>query len=381
VISNLSGGRRTGTDYLDNLDMTLTWHTHELLDFDAGTLFLYGLFNHGGDPSSTLVGDAQGVDNIEAPDTARLYEAWWQRALLDDNISLLAGLYDLNSEFDVIESATLFVHSSFGTGPELGLSGANGPSIFPITSLGVRLRTVLGSRFVWQTVVLDGVSGDPDEDEGTHVRFDEDDGLLIASEVAFIWSEPDATEIPMMRMRRRRVGRGWGNLPYVFKLALGAWDYTAKQPLLASPDPEAPATGHGHPGLYVLVDYDASAWDPLDSHGMALFARAGIADGDIGRFSAYVGGGIVYNGPIHSRAEDQLGFAVAAARNSRGFERAAENDGVDTREFEIALEWTYRLQLTPWLALQPDLQYVVHPGGIAQRNAAVVGGIRYEVRF
>lgn len=380
IISNLSGGRRTGTDYLDNLDLTLTWHTQELLDFDAGTFFVYGLSNRGGNPSA-LVGDAQGVDNIAAPSTAKLYEAWWQRILFDDDLSLLAGLYDLSSEFDVIESAALFVHSSFGTGPDLGLSGVNGPSIFPTTSLGVRLRMVLGSSFVWQAVVLDGVPGDPNDSKGTQIRFHKDEGLLIASEAAILWYESEAEEVPTMRSRRRRVGRGWGDLPYVLKLALGAWGYTAKQPLLASPDPDEPVKAHGHPGLYVLADYDASAWSPLDSGSMALFARAGVADGDIGRFAGYVGGGIVFTGPFPSRAEDEFGFAVAAARNGQGFERSTKNDGMKTKDFEIALEWTYRLQLTPWLALQPDLQYVIHPGGIAGRNPAVVGGLRYEVQF
>jgi porin len=290
-------------------------------------------------------------------------------------------LYDLSSEFDVIESAALFIHSSFGTGPELASSGTNGPSIFPTTSLGVRVRTILGSRFVWQAVVLDGVPGDINDNQGTQIRFYDDQGVLIASEAAMLWYEAEGEQASMMRLRRRRVGRGWGELPYKLKLALGAWGYTAKQPLLASSNPDRPEKGHGHPGLYILVDIDASAWDPLGSRDVALFARAGVADGDTTRFAGYVGGGIVYTGLFPFREQDQLGFAVAAARNGNGFERAAENDGMQTKNFETALEWTYRLQLTPWLALQPDIQYVIHPGGIAGRNAAVVAGLRYEVRF
>jgi len=69
----------------------------------VGTFFLYGLANHGHDASDDA-GDAQGVDNIAAPQTIKLYEAWWQRAFLSDHISLLLGIYDLNSEFDAIET-------------------------------------------------------------------------------------------------------------------------------------------------------------------------------------------------------------------------------------------------------------------------------------
>jgi porin len=234
---------------------------------------------------------------------------------------------------------------------------------------------------VWQAVVLDGVPGNPNDDEGTHIRLRKHQGVLIVSEAAVVWYETEADDAPMMRSRRRRVGRGWGDLPYALKLALGAWGYTAKQPLLASADPDAPVKAHGHPGLYVLADYQALAADSLVPRGMALFVRAGVADGDVGRFAGYVGGGITYSGITPSRPHDKLGFAIAAARNGSGFERAAKNDGMKTTDFEIALEWTYRLQLTPWLALQPDLQYVIHPGGIEGRKGAVVGGLRYEVQF
>lgn len=41
---------------------------------------------------------------------------------------------------------------------------------------------------------------------------------------------------------------------------------------------------------------------------------------------------------------------------------------------ETVLELTYACQLAAWLAVQPDLQYVIRPGGLrAARNAWVLG--------
>jgi Carbohydrate-selective porin, OprB family len=41
---------------------------------------------------------------------------------------------------------------------------------------------------------------------------------------------------------------------------------------------------------------------------------------------------------------------------------------------ETVLEVTYTLVLTPWLTVQPDIQYVIHPGGRSTvRNALVIG--------
>ena len=54
-------------------------------------------------------------------------------------VSLLGGIYDLNSEFDRLQAAGLFLNSSFGVTPEIAQSGETGPSIFPRTAAGLRL--------------------------------------------------------------------------------------------------------------------------------------------------------------------------------------------------------------------------------------------------
>ena len=71
----------------------------------------------------------------------------------------LIGRYDLNSEFYRLQSASLFLNSSFGIGPEFSQSGLEGPSIFPNTSVGARfaikpieeivLRTAASTECRW----------------------------------------------------------------------------------------------------------------------------------------------------------------------------------------------------------------------------------------
>jgi carbohydrate-selective porin OprB len=40
---------------------------------------------------------------------------------------------------------------------------------------------------------------------------------------------------------------------------------------------------------------------------------------------------------------------------------------------EILLEATYQIELTTWLSVQPDVQYVIHPSGTDIANALVLG--------
>jgi carbohydrate-selective porin OprB len=156
---NATGGIRTGAVYVGILRLQLTVDEERLLRWPGMTVFLNGLGTHGGHPSR-LVGDAQGVSNLEAPGGGQLYEVWLQQNLLGDRISALVGRYDLNTEFYRLQSAALFVNSSFGIGPEFSQSGHAGPSIFPDTSVGVRLAFKPARDVVLRAAVLDGAPVD-----------------------------------------------------------------------------------------------------------------------------------------------------------------------------------------------------------------------------
>ena len=44
------------------------------------------------------------------------------------------------------------------------------------------------------------------------------------------------------------------------------------------------------------------------------------------------------------------------------------------------MEGTYQIEFAPWLSLQPDVQYVIHPSGTNIANALVLGA-RTSVSF
>ncbi len=208
VFGNTTGGVQQGTDYLDNIDLILAVDAEKLISWKGASFQVYGLGNYGGSPSGTA-GDFQSVSNIDSPNTWKLYEAWYQQNLFDDKLSFLVGLHDLNSEFDVIETAGLFLNSSHGIGVEYSQTGQNGPSVFPTISLAGRVRVQPLDYLYIQTAVYDGVAGDPNDAEGTQIQFDSGDGVLIASEVGFLTED-------------FREG-----LPYG-KFALGGWAYTSR---------------------------------------------------------------------------------------------------------------------------------------------------------
>ena len=88
----------------------------------------------------------------------------------------------------------------------------------------------------------------------------------------------------------------------------------------------------------------------------------------------YVGGGLVYTGPIRGHDSDQLGFAIAAAHFGSPYQASIG----ETLKREITYELTYRWDIRDGLSVQPDLQYVQNPYGRTDIDDAVVVGLRLK---
>jgi porin len=47
----------------------------------------------------------------------------------------------------------------------------------------------------------------------------------------------------------------------------------------------------------------------------------------------------------------------------------------------MAFEFTYQAQVTKWLTVQPDIQFIINPGGTHDLSNALVIGARAVVTF
>ena len=129
--------------------------------------------------SLARVGDLQTVSNIDAPTSVRLFDLWAQQAFGKD-LTLRAGLMDLNLDFDNIAPAALFIDSSHGIGPDISKSGLTGPSIFPVSSLGAEGFWQARPKLMLRAGVFDGVPGDPDHPGAfAAVKLSARDGAMV----------------------------------------------------------------------------------------------------------------------------------------------------------------------------------------------------------
>jgi porin len=376
VFSNLGGGIRSQGTYTGNLNLQLTVDGASLLGWKDTLFYFDGLWIHGGQPSN-FTGDAQGVSNIAAPSAIKLYEAWVQKNFLDNQFSALAGLYDLSTEFYHLQSASLFLNSSFGTGPEFSQSGVEGPSIFPSTSVGARFAYKPARGIVLRTAILDGVP--VDRPNGSRAIFKRGDGVLIVSEADFL-DRPPPADRPLNG--RFRIGRQAMLPPYDEKLAIGGWYYSAAFDDLVELEPNGQPVRHrGSSGFYALVDRVLFKDPGHPEKRLAGFLQAGYGDSRVDRFGSYLGAGLTAVGVIAGRDTDELGLAFAHARNGSHYMSSQSMQGLPVTSAEKTIEITYLMQLTKWLAVQPDLQYVIHPNTDPTIANALAFQLRFEISF
>ena len=376
AFTSLGGGTRAGSTYTGNLSLQLTVDGGSLLGWKDTLFYVNGMWIHGGQPSN-FVGDAQGVSNISAPSAVKLYEAWVQKNFLDNRFSALAGLYDLNSEFYRLQSAALFLNSSFGIGPEFSQSGVGGPSIFPDTSVGVRFVYKPAQGIVMRTAILDGAP--VDRRDGSRAVFKRGDGILIVAEADFL-GRPLPSDGP--RDDRFRIGRQAKLGPYDDKLTIGGWHYSAAFDDLAELEPNGQPVRHrGSSGFYALVDRILYEEPGHPGRKFAGFVQSGYGDSRVNQFGSYIGAGLTAVGIIPGRDSDELGVALAYARNGSHYVNSQRLQGAPVTRAETTIEITYLTQLTKWLAVQPDLQYVIYPGTNPTIPNALALQLRFQIAF
>lgn len=360
-ISNLAGGLQRRGAYLHNIDFMIAADVEKLFGWSGATILIHAMSNNG-KGFSQFVGDAQVASNIDAPRMTKLYQAFVQQNFMRGRVSLLAGLYDLNSEFYVVKPSLLFLNRSFGVGKELAQTGHSGPSIFPNPSAALRVRLQPDEMMSFQFAAFDAVPGNPSDPTVPSFFMSLEEGALVIGEVSYRWNG----------IAEESIGEG--------KFTIGAWLYTS-----AFPEAHANAISRkslrstANNGLYLLAEQVVFAEE--EEQGLALFTRLGFANGRINQYNYNLSAGAVYTGVFPERDADRLGIAFTHANNSTDYKQATLLRGASVATGELAIEVTYRAQLTPWLAVQPDYQYIIHPGTDPRIGNASVFGTRFEVDF
>jgi porin len=366
VLGNVTGGVHTGADYDGLMQFSIGVDTAKALEWPGGTFNISGLEIRGRNLSTDNLDTLQIASTIEALDTTRLWELWYQQSFAAGKADIKLGLQSIDQEFLISNQALLFLNEASGWPmvPFYDLY-AGGPT-YPLSSLGVRLRARPNDTWtVLSGVFQDNPPGGPFNDD-SQLRgssrwggnFNLNTGALFITELQYALN-PSA------------------GLPGSYKL--GFWYDTGPFPSqlydtmgLSLANPASNGLARLIPdnfSLYAVMDQTIWRPNPKDAQQLGVFLRVMGAPGDRNLISFAVNGGFTFKAPLPGRDNDTLGLSLGLAHVSDSVAKLNQQQAFYTGAFvpiranETVIELTYQAQVAGWWVLQPDVQYVINPGG------------------
>ncbi len=361
-VTNHSGGlKKAGSDVdthiscLANTDLIVGLDTEKAGLWNGGTFHTHFFNHHGATPSVDYIGDLQFVDNMESEERTKMYELWYEHTfdLYGTDLSLLIGQHDLNSEFNITEYGLLFLQYSFGFNNEISnnIPVAN----FPVAALGFRIKWEPTESIYLMAEISDGDPGK--NDSGLKWTLDSKEGFLSFYEIGYHFGDKEDSR----------------TMPGTYKL--GWWYHSDEFDDVR--DTDLGGNPMQHPdnfGIYFIADQ--MLLPGKGNKGLGVFFQVGGVPEDRNQVDLYIGGGIHYRGLIPSRDDDIFGLAVAHASISEDLRDVEKMD-----RHETVVEATYKVQVFPFLTVQPGVQVVFNPGADSSLDNAIVSILRVQINF
>jgi porin len=392
VLGNPSGGFKRGTVYEDRINFATDIDFEKLIGISQLTFHTNMFQIDGGGLSRGSVYNYMMVSGIEALPTTRLYEMWFEKKW-GNIFALRAGQLAADVEFMTAKYTDVFTNASLGWPAALSYNIPGGGPSPPLATMGARLRADVSDNLSLLGAVFDGNAAgpgtnDPQLRDRYGVNFRVNDPPLVLGEAQILWNAK----------------KGDPGLDGKFKL--GGWrhfgvfsderfDSTGLS--LADPNAGDPASHRADYGIYAVFEQKIYRVRQDENRGIGIFARTSYSPSDQNLIGFYGDAGIEFIGLSDRRPHDKFGIAAGYARMSDRV-RALDGDFAHLygptwprRTAESMISSVYQYEVQSGLALQPNFQFIHHPGGGAtdpfgitpgkKLKDATVFGLRTVLKF
>lgn len=350
--ANVLGGQRRGKAYAGDFAVDVSVDMEKLAGLRGLTVGVSGDWASGTNLSSDIGNTFVVAQDFEG-NVVRLSNLYLQQALFDGRLDVKAGRFSTSSDFLTSPADLSLVNDVQNPGILAVQTNVPGVTADPNTTWGGRViarpteALSLSAGAFYSDPALNQLTAN-----GTEFGISGSAGYFVVGEVAYrLNSEKGDTGLP----GRYRAGGYYDSNEYAFLNNSGRQQT-------------------GNYGFFLLgeqmVYRDGGAGS---ARGLSLFGALIYAPQErINPLPWFASAGASYRGLVPGRDKDTAGFALYYG----GFSR-----DLPGQTYELVLEWTYAIAVTRWLTVQPDLQYVINPGGRSSVGNAVVVGAQLAVEF
>lgn len=365
LAGNPVGGKTQAFTHADNLGINL------LLDLDKlagihGASFLVSMSERDGNSlSHNYVGNVFTIQQDYGGETFKIIDLAYKQKLLDDRIEFQVGRLAAGDDFLVSPYDWVFMQNAFDGNPVGIFFNSPGMTAYPNSAWGTLLKVRPSPR----TYVMGAVyNGDP------NIRSNDHNGVDMSMHgpvFAIVEAAYQKNGLPM-------------DAGLIGNYRIGAWyDNSSYEDFRSAGYGKPVNYQRGNWGLYTLDDQVLVAFGNRSRNsGLGICASALVSPNQsISQLPYFFTAGVVARGFLNSRPTDLAGFGAVFGEFSDQLRFAEEreqlfNPTIGAQNNETVLELTYRFFFrNDSVFFQPDIQYVIKPGGTGNiQNALVLGG-------
>ena len=350
--ASVLGGQQRGKAYTGDFAVDVTVDLEKLAGARGLTFGVSGDWASGTNLSNdigNIFTVAQAFDGNEV----RLSNLYLQQSLLDGRLDIKAGRFSTGADFLIAPADVSLVNAALNPVVLAIQENVPGVTAAPDTTWGGRViarpteALSLSAGAFYSDPALNQLTAN-----GTEFGISGSAGYFVIGEAGY----------------RLNLEKGDTGLPGRYR----AGGYYDSNEYTSLTNPGRQQTGNY--GVFLLGDQMVYREGGAGSdRGLSLFGVLIYAPQQrINTLPWFASAGASYRGLVPGRDKDTAGFALYYG----GFSR-----DLPGQTYELALEWTYAIALTRWLSIQPDLQYVINPGGRSSVGNAVVVGAQLAVEF
>ena len=336
VMTNCSKNSKKGT-YQGLYNLSVELDTEKMNLYKGGRFYMLYQVGNSGVNSMDYMGTYSDISTYDPTRSInQISELYYEHSFKDDLLNVKVGKQDANMDFQALSTGFNFLNVAFSFVDNTPMP------LYPYQQTGARVRVKLPKEIYIQNGFYDG-------------------NLSVgANPKSFFTGTNDYFNISeIYKLTNFKGKRG--------KYLAGSWIKTGTY------DTFSDSTKRNNFGIYGGIEQKIIDRFEDKSGGVSLFGQFGYARGGINSVPYYFGLGAVLNGVCKKRKNDSIGIAFGWHQFDKDLKR------LEHKTSEKVIEVFYKIQLTKFLYLQPDFQYIIKPGGNMKDSFAI--GIRSGINF
>lgn len=352
--ANVSGGNESDSSYAGDLFVGAKFDLGKLWGWDSTLITISGIDRHGRSVDAA-VGGQYSVMQLVGGQNAFLYELNVEKKFVDDALSFKVGR--LSATDDFVGSPYYGYSLNNAVNGQIRAVLFDGVmTSYPFAVWGGRVKYQPSEEFYFSLGAYQ-LSDDifDRDDQGVDFRIAGNDGLSIFTQAG--WS-------PKLDGRPANFFVGINN----------AWFRMNRF--------DSDGISNHFVRFYGHADYQVFAEGPDSKEGLVAFMTlAYTAQEDIAVIPFQTTLGLHYKGLFPERGNDSTVFFATFGKFSNDFATERRAVGAGDPSHEIVLELGHRFELGGFSYIQPDVQYIIRPGGTGRTDNALVIGAQFGITF